>query len=248
MAKDLFSEQSRIYAQFRPTYPKELFDYIFQFVNEKKCAWDCATGNGQAAKVLADHFDKVEASDISEAQISNAVTRQNITYHICPAEETPFADDSFDLITVAQAYHWLNWKKFHNEATRVGKQNALIAIWTYNTLLSDTEKLNSLIQHFYRNITGPYWDEERKYVDDGYSTVDFEFEPLPVKNFQSVVNWTKEQLKGFFQSWSAVRNYMKANQQNPVDLIQRDIDSVWGDEEQKEFRFPIFLRMGRITK
>ena len=86
MAKDLFSEQSKIYARFRPTYPKELFDYILQFVEERKTAWDCATGNGQDAKVLADYFEKVEASDISQAQINNAVRKPNIQYHICPAE------------------------------------------------------------------------------------------------------------------------------------------------------------------
>ena len=131
MAKDLFSEQSKIYARFRPTYPKELFYYILQFVEERKTAWDCATGNGQAAKVLADYFEKVEASDISQAQINNAVRKPNIQYHICPAEQTAFADNSFDLITVAQAYHWLNWKKFHDEATRVGKPNAVIAVWAY---------------------------------------------------------------------------------------------------------------------
>jgi ubiquinone/menaquinone biosynthesis C-methylase UbiE len=248
MAKDLFSEQSKLYAQFRPTYPKELFDYILQFVEERKTAWDCATGNGQAATALAEYFEKVEASDISEAQISNAVKRENIEYHICPAETTPFSDNSFDLITVAQAYHWLNWKEFHKEATRVGKQNAVVAIWTYNTLFSNDEKLNAIIRHFYLDITGLYWDKERKYVDEGYSTVDFDFEPLSSQKFQTVVKWNKEQLEGFFQSWSAVRNYIKANNQNPVDLIKKDIEAVWNDGEQKEFYFPIFLRIGRIVK
>jgi hypothetical protein len=52
MAKDLFSQQSKLYAQFRPSYPQELFDYILQFVKERGTAWDCATGNGQAASVL----------------------------------------------------------------------------------------------------------------------------------------------------------------------------------------------------
>ena len=244
MAKDLFSEQSKIYAQFRPTYPQKLFDYILQFVEDRKCAWDCATGNGQAANVLADYFEKVEASDISEAQINNAVKKQNITYHICPAEETSFADNSFDLITVAQAYHWLNWKKFHDEATRVGRPNGVIAIWTYNLLLSDDGKVNKIIQQ----ITGPYWDYERKYVDDGYATVDFDFGPLPSKNFQTIVKWNREQLKGFFQSWSAVQKYIKTHGQNPVNLIEKDLDAVWKENEQKEIRFPVFLRIGRNLK
>ena len=65
---------------------------------------------------------KVEATDISEAQLSKAVQKENIHYQISPAEKTPFADNTFDLITVATAYHWLNWDEFHKEATRVGKR------------------------------------------------------------------------------------------------------------------------------
>jgi SAM-dependent methyltransferase len=248
MAKDLFSEQSKIYAQFRPTYPQELFDYVLSFVREKKCAWDCATGNGQAAIILADNFEKVEASDISEAQINNALKKQNINYHVCSEEETPFTDNYFDLITVAQAYHWLNWKKFHDEAIRVGKQNSVIAIWTYNLLICDDENVNSIIKHFYRDITGPYWDYERRYVDNGYATVDFNFDHLPPKNFEANFTWNREQLKGYFKSWSAVRKYMNEHQQNPVDIIEKDMDAIWPLNEEKQIRFPIFLRLGRIKK
>src|SRR5689334_8071156 len=106
--KDLFSQQAKTYAKYRPSYPPELFDYILQFVEEKNSAWDCATGNGQAAVALSGYFKKVEATDLSKGQIDNAVQKENIRYSVCPAEETSFPDDQFDLITVAQAYHWLN--------------------------------------------------------------------------------------------------------------------------------------------
>lgn len=248
MPKDLFSEQSKTYAKYRPVYPQELFDYILQFVGERNCAWDCATGNGQAANVLAGYFKKVEASDISEAQISNAVKKPNVEYHICPAEQTPFADNSFDLITVAQAYHWLNWKKFHEEATRVGKPNSIVAIWTYNTLVSENEELDKITRHFYRDVVGPYWEYERRYVDDGYASADFDFEPLPVKQFETKLSWREEQLIGFLESWSSVRKYIKTHQRNPVDLIRNELDTVWKNKEFIVVSFPIFLRMGRITK
>ena len=58
--KDLFSEQSSLYAKHRPSYPASLFDYIFSFVHHREKAWDCATGNGQAAVALAKDFKKVE--------------------------------------------------------------------------------------------------------------------------------------------------------------------------------------------
>jgi hypothetical protein len=248
MAKDLFSTQSKAYAQFRPSYPKELFDYILQFVEERKCAWDCATGNGQAAKVLAGYFEKIEASDISESQINNAVRKLNIDYHICPAEQTPFADNSFDLITVAQAYHWINWKKFHDEAIRVGKNNSVIAIWGYNNFSTDDEKLNQLLHHFYYDIIFSYWDAERRHVENNYNSVDFDFDLLPSKSFGTDLAYTKEHLIGYLQSWSAVQNYIKANNSSPIDLIINDLNSIWKEGETKKVHFPIFLKIGRILK
>ncbi|MES1225625.1 MAG: methyltransferase domain-containing protein [Bacteroidota bacterium] len=105
MAKDLFSVQSADYAKYRPNYPVELIEYILGFVIEKKLAWDCATGNGQAAILLSNYFEKVIATDLSENQLLQAVPKENISYSISRAGETAFADNSFDLITIAQAYH-----------------------------------------------------------------------------------------------------------------------------------------------
>ncbi|HVE60450.1 MAG TPA: class I SAM-dependent methyltransferase, partial [Chitinophagaceae bacterium] len=147
MAKDLFSTQANAYAQYRPTYPKELFEYIVSFVENKTTAWDCATGNGQAAAILSGYFEKVIATDISQAQLKNAVEKDNISYQISTAEKTPFPDDSFDLITVATAYHWFDHTAFHKEATRVGKNNCVVAAWTYGSLNTNDKKLNEIYQH-----------------------------------------------------------------------------------------------------
>src|SRR5436305_14034007 len=125
MPKDLFSEQAEFYARYRPSYPRDLFDYIVSFVPGRKRAWDCATGNGQAASLLADYFEIVDATDISESQLDKAVHKENIIYHVCPAEKTVFAENSFDLITVATAYHWLDWPAFYKEASRVGRPGAV---------------------------------------------------------------------------------------------------------------------------
>ena len=108
MSKDLFSKQSAEYAKYRPTYPKELIRYVVSFVAEKQIAWDCATGNGQAARMLAPYFQKILATDISEKQLSQAFTDSKISYSVAAAEKTGFPDNSFDLISVAQAYHWFD--------------------------------------------------------------------------------------------------------------------------------------------
>lgn len=247
MPKDLFSQQSQVYAKYRPTYPKELFEYILQFVEKRSCAWDCATGNGQAAQALAEYFKRVEATDVSEAQLANAFQKHNIQYQKASAEQTPFHHDTFDLVTVATAYHWLNWPAFHKEATRVAKTNAVVAAWCYYDCFCDDENVNDLYKKFY-SILNPYWDKERRYLEKRYQTVQFDFEPLPEKEFETTLQWSKDQFEGYLKSWSSVQNYIKANDASPLELVQGELEEIWKDEVIKTVYFPLCLRLGRIIK
>jgi len=77
-AKDQFSAQSKFYKKFRPTYPQELYYAIYKEVNSFGRSWDCGTGNGQVAQVLAETFDQVYASDLSANQIKEATNQENI--------------------------------------------------------------------------------------------------------------------------------------------------------------------------
>jgi SAM-dependent methyltransferase len=246
MAKDLFSKQAAVYAQYRPTYPPALFDYILSFVAEKQTAWDCATGNGQAAVELARYFDKVMATDISEKQLQQAISNEKIIYSACTAESTPFPEHSFDCITVAQAYHWFDFDAFHKEVMRVAKPGAVIAMWGYSLVKGDDEALNNIIEPFYREEVGPYWDKERKHVDVHYATVSFPYEPLPGAEFKIEVSWTLPQLIGYLNTWSSVQHYIKAKGYNPVDTIAPELERAWMGDEAKRFYFPLFLKVGRI--
>jgi ubiquinone/menaquinone biosynthesis C-methylase UbiE len=248
MAKDLFSTQAKTYAQYRPSYPQPLYDTLLADTTGRDAAWDCATGNGQAAIVLAEHFATIEATDISEAQLANAPAKPNIHYSIAPAEATSFADNSFDLITVAQAYHWLDWKAFRREATRVGKQNAVVAIWTYNRFTTPDKKLNDLFDHFYQEVTGPYWEAERRHVDSAYETVDFHFKDVQTREFATDLRWNKEAVLGYLSSWSAVQKYIRQEGASPLLHIQDELDALWPDETLYSIHFPIYLKWGRIIK
>jgi len=248
MAKDLFSNQASLYAQYRPGYPHELYEYILQQVNNRQLAWDCATGNGQAAVELARYFDQVMATDISEKQLHQAQPHEKITYTVSTAEQTPFNSNSFDCITVAQAYHWFQFEAFAKEVTRVAKPGAIVAIWGYSLVVCEEEDINALIKTFYRETVGAYWDKERKYVDDHYATVPFPYEPLPSKEFKITVEWNRQQLIGYFNTWSSVQHFIKAHQYNPVDELAAAIEKLWPDDKSRNFYFPLFLKLGRVVK
>jgi SAM-dependent methyltransferase len=244
--KDLFSKQAATYAQFRPTYPTELFDFVLQNVENKQIAWDCATGNGQAAKVLAQHFEQVVATDMSQKQIDNAAQSDNIVYSVAKAKATDFADNTFDLITVAQAVHWFDFDKFYAEARRVAKPNATLAIWGYGIMYFDNEEVDKLIQNFYHNVTGKYWDAERRHLDEGYRTVPFPFEAIETPNFEMTFNWHRYELEGFLNSWSSIQHFIKANGYNPISDLMLDIDAVWDEFNRESVHFPVFMKMGKI--
>jgi ubiquinone/menaquinone biosynthesis C-methylase UbiE len=248
MAKDLFSAQAKLYSQFRPHYPEELFAYILSFVKEKETVWDCATGNGQAAIQLVPHFNKIIATDISKEQLAQAFKHPKIEYLVCTAEATPFPDHSFDLITVAQAFHWFDHHLFNSEVQRIGKQDAVIAIWHYDRFSTADKALNKLMDDFYWNITGPYWDKERRFIDDHYSTIPFPYKRLPAKGFETKLNWTKEQMIGYLSSWSAVQQYIKVHGVSPLHLIEEKLALIWGETNEKQVSFPIYLQIGRIEK
>ncbi|MXV15398.1 class I SAM-dependent methyltransferase [Hufsiella ginkgonis] len=241
--KDNFSNQAASYARFRPVYPKEMFDLIGSFVTHKHCAWDCGTGNGQVAGELANVFEQVYATDISEKQLAHAIKQPNIVYSLQPAESTNFADDMFDLVTVSQAIHWFDFDRFYAEVKRTLKPGGILAVAGYKMFIADDE-VNPLIRDFYVRVTGPYWDPERRYIDEDYRTIPFPFRDIPVPDFTMNYYWTAEQAAGYFSTWSAVQHFIAKNGYNLVDEFATALAQSWGDQPRK-VSFPVLLRVAR---
>ena len=244
--KDNFSLRSDAYAKFRPVYPKELYDFLLPLIKIKQIAWDCGTGNGQVARELAKHFHTVHATDLSEKQISNATQAKNIFYKVESAEHTQFPDKTFDMITVAQAIHWFDFDAFYKEVKRVAKPDSILAVIGYGLMTID-EATDKVVNYFYKDVTNPYWDKERNYIDEHYQTIPFPFEEIPAPQFFITVEWNLEQLTGFLFTWSAVQHYIKANENNPVDLIYDDLKKAWKEDTIKKINFPVLLRVGKIN-
>lgn len=244
-SKDLFSSHSKTYAAFRPTYPTELYQFIFEHLDKKEIAWDCATGNGQVASYLANHFKEVYATDISQQQIDHAFLAKNIHYSVCKAEQTSFHEHQFDLITVAQALHWINTDEFYKEVNRVAKPGSLLAVWGY-ALLTVSPEIDKLFMGFYQHTVGPYWDAARKLVEEEYRNVPFPFQPIPTKKFSLHVEWTLEQFAGYLLSWSATQKYIRVKGQDPVVSFTRTMQKFWNPGEVKPVTFPLFMKLGRI--
>lgn len=240
--KDNFSTQAKGYSQFRPTYPQEMIDYVVSFVQNKQTALEVATGNGQVAVELSKYFNQVYATDISEKQLENATQGDNITYLKSKAEETDFEDNQFNLVTVAQAIHWFDFDAFYKEVNRILKPDGIFAVMGYG-LLQTNEHSQKILDRFYYEIVGPYWDAERRYLDENYETIPFPFEEIETRRFENRLTWTFEQLIGYLETWSATQHYIKQKDANALDSIREELKDSW-EQGDKQVIFPLLLRMG----
>lgn len=246
--KDHFSKQSKEYGDSRPTYPESLFDFLAGLAGRGGLAWDCATGNGQAALSLSKYFKQVIASDMSRKQIENAKHKDNIRYEVFPAEETPLEDESVDLITVAQALHWFNLDEFYAEAKRVLRKDGVIAAWTYG-LHSVSPAVDRVTYHFYDDILGKYWPKERKHIENRYEDLPFPFKEIAAPKFEMELDWDLSQVVGYLYTWSSVQKYVEQNNDDPVEKIRDSLEAAWGKDrmaQKQKVAWPLHVKVGRM--
>jgi SAM-dependent methyltransferase len=244
---DHFSGVAARYADFRPHYPSALFEYLASIVPPDSTVWDCACGNGQATVDLAARFSKVFATDASREQIASAPAHPKVQYSVALAEQSGLPAASVNLVTVAQALHWFDFRRFFEEVKRVVVPGGVLAAWAYGMNQVEGNETNELLQEFYSNIVGPFWPPERKLVEDGYRSIPFPFEELGHPPFQMETQWTLEQLLGYLSTWSATNRFTKSTGRNPLPDLAAAFEKTWPDTtSRRRVEWPLSLRLARV--
>jgi len=132
-----------------------LFRWLGSIAPSNGLAWDCATGNGQAAVELVEVFDRVIATDASEKQIASAEKSPRIDYRVATAEASALDSSSVDLVMIAQALHWFDLEKFYSEVRRVWKPRGVIAATVYK-LATISPEIDAIVYRYYSEIVGEY--------------------------------------------------------------------------------------------
>ncbi len=244
--KDYFSSQAERYADIRPDYPSTLIDFVAGLVRWHRVAWDCATGSGQAAIPLAAHFAQVIATDASESQVEHARGHPNVEYRVAAAESSGLAGASVDLVTVAQALHWLDRDRFYAEVRRVLAPGGALAVWTYgDPSIEGDSAVDAALQHFNHETLGSYWPAGRGDVGEGYLRYPFPFAEVPTPHFEIEREWTLAELGRYARSWSSTVRYVSQHGTDPVAGFETDLAAIWGAPETRHWvRWQITLRAG----
>lgn len=99
---------------------------------------DIATGGGHTALAFARHAGSVVATDITQKMLDAAqafITPQadNVTFKLADAEDLPFADATFDIVTCRVApHHFADLYQFVLESARVLKPGGLLIVQDHN--------------------------------------------------------------------------------------------------------------------
>lgn len=205
-------------------------------------AWDCATGNGQAARSLASHFARVIATDASEQQIASASPCDNVEYRVATAENSALDEASVDLVTVAQALHWFDIPQFFAEADRVLKQDGVLAVWCYEHCVVEPA-CDVIIQDVFAEVEA-YWPPERVLVENRYQDIDFPYRVSRSADFELSMTWRVGDMLGYMRTWSATTRYQQEKAADPVAVHEQQLRASWG-EGTRVVRWPITLHVGR---
>jgi ubiquinone/menaquinone biosynthesis C-methylase UbiE len=119
-------KQSRIDFHIHPI--KKVRDHL-KITNKFSRALDVGCGVGQSSQALLELSQQVIAIDPSQAMLNQAILHPSITYLKSSAEKIDFPNDYFDIVCVAQTFHWLNRRHFFTNLKKILKPKGFLIIY-----------------------------------------------------------------------------------------------------------------------
>lgn len=136
MNEEKFSGKASVYARFRPSYPDNLFEYLYTVMGFKKesVIADVGAGTGLFSRNLLERHSYVICVEPNEEMFLKAREKlsvySNCLFLMTSAEDTGVESNSVDFLTAAQAFHWFDREKFKTECQRIlKKEGKAVLVW-----------------------------------------------------------------------------------------------------------------------
>lgn len=164
-------------------------------------------------------------------------------YRVATAEASGLENNSADLLTVGQAFHWFDEAAFFAEAQRVLKADGVLALWCYEICEVDLA-CDAIIDTLYRQIVGDYWPPEREFIEQGYAGVTLPGQVISAPPFDMSLEWLAADMLGYLRTWSACKRYEAAQGSDPVEQIEAALTDAWGSGA-RSVSWPLKLKISR---
>ncbi|TDM07886.1 class I SAM-dependent methyltransferase [Macrococcus lamae] len=138
---ELFTSKAEIYELGRPSYPDALLAFMKdQFMmTEETIVADIGAGTGKFTEKLLDLGCQVFAIEPNHAmanELRDGLMCSQLSISERPAEHSELEDNSVDMITAAQSFHWFDTSKFKKECQRILAGNGPVCL-IWNSRIED---------------------------------------------------------------------------------------------------------------
>ncbi len=189
-------------------------------------ALDVGCGTGQSTSALLEIAEEIVGLDSSAEMLSHAIHDPRIRFVEARAEQMPFADASFGLITVALAFHWFDQRKFLLEAQRLLPPGGWLVI--YNDAFTGCMKGNDGYEKWNRQKyltrypTPPRNSRPLSELD----AFEYGFAPSRIDEFNHEVEFTPEQLVCYLVTQTNVISVVEMGKENVQSVATWLLNSV----------------------
>ena len=124
---------------------------------------------------------------------------------------------SANVVSVAQALHWLPHERFYAEVKRVLAPGGAFVAWGYHLPGIGVPPVDQAMQHFHDHVVGPYWRPERQYVVNRLRTLPFPFTGIDAPTtFEVHMPMSLATFGDFLRTQSATERYRDVVGEDPV--------------------------------
>ncbi|MBW4523688.1 MAG: class I SAM-dependent methyltransferase [Phormidium tanganyikae FI6-MK23] len=127
-----FSDRATDYQKYRPSYPAAAIDKILSNLGDptQLIAADIGAGTGISARLLSDRGLQVWAIEPNAAMSAESELYPRVEFRQATAEQTELPNQSVDLVTCFQSFHWFEPDTTLREFRRILKLTGRLAlIW-----------------------------------------------------------------------------------------------------------------------
>lgn len=196
------------YSKGRPDFHGNTISHIKAFLQLREKlenALDVACGTGLSTKALLEIAVNVYGTDISREMLLLAQQPDNIKYAVAPAEQQPFDDNTFNLITVSSGVHWFDIDRFLLEANRILKPGSWLVLYENHFIseMAGNENFSHWFPDVYlKNFPSPPRNNAYAWNNENLKPKNFNF--VTEEKFKNAVTLTKKQLVLYFTTQSNI--------------------------------------------
>lgn len=230
------------YAKGRPYFHPLIIGRVKEFlsiIQPLSSALDVGCGTGLSSVALKEIAKNIIGVDASAEMIRLAPKEKGIRYFVAPAENLPFKENEFDLITLSQVFHWLDQDRFLTEANRVLRPDGwLIA---YDNYFSGQMIENAAFHRWYKEYLERYPSPPRaKITFTAGSTNPYGFRILKEERYENTIRFSVEGLTDYLVTQSNVIAVVEGGREDIEEArswLREVIRSMFRCAKEEEFLF-----------